>query len=1018
MRRNLDAGDATKPGCERVTTEPKCRGSSKLLNFAASTNLKSDASMSDQWKELGRQLEGELYDDTVTRTLYATDASAYREMPQGVAVPRTVEDLRKLIAFARAEKTSLIPRTAGTSLAGQVVGSGIVVDVSKYFTQILELNVEERWVRVQPGVIRDDLNLFLKPHGLLFGPETSTANRAMIGGMVGNNSCGSNSVVYRSTREHLLEVKALLSDGSEASFSTLGPDAFHAKCEGPGLEGQVYKTVRSMLSNTGNQDEIRAQFPKKSVERRNTGYAMDLLLDTAPFVSTPGTPDFNFCTLIAGSEGTLAFITEIKLGLSPLPPNETGLLCVHFNTIDESLRANLIAMEYRPSASELIDHYILECTKDNIEQSKNRFFVQGDPGAILVIEFKRDDRESIRAIAAKVEADMREAGLGYHFPLLFGEDSKKIWNLRKAGLGLLSNLPGDEKAVPVIEDTAVDVQDLPAYIRDFNEILKKYGLYSVHYAHAGSGEIHLRPILNLKTKEGNQLFRTIAKEIATLVKKYQGSLSGEHGDGRLRGEFIPQMVGEKNYRMFQQLKRAWDPDNIFNPGKIVDTPPMNTMLRYEPGQQTPAFPTLFRYHNQDILQHAEQCNGSGDCRKTHLSGGTMCPSFMATRNEKDTTRARANILREFLTHSSKPNRYDHKEIYEVMDLCLSCKGCKSECPSNVDVAKLKAEFLQHYYDANGVPFRSRLIANFARSSRLGALAPGVYNFVMGNRVLGGLVKRVAGFAPERSMPLLYKTTLMNWYKEHDSSSSMENHGKKVYLFCDEFTNYNDTETGIKAILLLEKLGYDVVIPEHIESGRAWLSKGLVRRARDIANENIRLLRPLITEETPLIGIEPSAILTFRDEYPDLAEDGQLEAARGLAKNSFLIDDFLAAEIDKGHIRASQFTKEQRQVRLHGHCQQKALLSTAGSVKILSLPENYSVGIIPSGCCGMAGSFGYEKEHYALSQQIGELVLLPDVRQQPEEVIIAAPGTSCRHQIKDGTGRKALHPVEILYEALA
>ncbi len=971
--------------------------------------------MSDKLQQLARELEGDLYDDKTMRTLYATDASAYREMPLAVAVPRSVSDIKKLIAFARSEKTSLIPRTAGTSLAGQVVGQGIVTDVSKYFTRILELNTEERWVRVQPGVIRDELNLYLRPHGLFFGPETSTANRAMIGGMVGNNSCGSNSIVYRSTREHLLEVHALLSDGTETVFSAMTIDEFHAKCEGDQLEARIYQTIRSLLSDTGNQEEIRKEFPRKSVERRNTGYALDLLLETAPF--TLGGPDFNFCQLIAGSEGTLAFITEIKLKVVPLPPRETGLLCVHFHTIDESLRANLIALRYKPSASELIDHYILECTKDNIEQNKNRFFVQGDPGAILVVEFLRDNREDIHVIAAQVEADMRAAGLGYHFPLLFGEDTKKIWTLRKAGLGLLANLPGDEKAVPVIEDTAVDVQDLPAYIRDFNEILKKYNLYSVHYAHAGSGEIHLRPIINLKTVEGNRLFRSIAEEIATLVKKYKGSLSGEHGDGRLRGEFIRQMVGEKNYGLLRKVKASWDPEGIFNPGKIVDTPSMNSMLRYEPGQQTPPFKTIFRFPNQDILQHAEQCNGSGDCRKTQLSGGTMCPSFMATRNEKDTTRARANILREFLTHSEKPNRYDHAEIYEVMDLCLSCKGCKSECPSNVDVAKLKAEFLQHYYDANGVPFRTRLIANFTASARLGSLLPGLYNFVMGNRLTGKWIKKISGFATERSMPLLDKTTLRNWYKKHRAVAGRDAAPRRVYLFCDEFTNYNDVQTGIKAILLLEKLGYEVLIPEHEESGRTWLSKGLIRRAKEIAEKNISLLGPLITAETPLIGIEPSAILTFRDEYIDLAGDEQLEAARRLSQHVFLIDDFIAREIDKGNIRSDQFTKESRRIQLHGHCQQKALSSIAGSAKLLSLPENYSVSAIPSGCCGMAGSFGYEKEHYELSQKIGELVLFPAVRRQEEAVIIAAPGTSCRHQIKDGTGRKALHPVEILYEAL-
>ena len=979
--------------------------------------------MKDQLNQLARDIEGDLYTDDTMRILYATDASAYREMPLAVAIPASVADVKKLIAFARANHTSLIPRTAGTSLAGQVVGNGIIVDVSKNFTQIIELNEAEHWVRVQPGVIRDELNLFLKPHGLFFGPETSTANRAMMGGMVGNNSCGSNSVVYGSTREHLLEVKTLLSDGSEAVFSALDLDAFHAKCEGETLEATIYKTVRSLLSNYDTQQEIRAQFPKASVERRNTGYAVDILLESAPF--TAGKPDFDFCKLIAGSEGTLAFITEIKLHVDPLPPKETGLLCVHFNSIDESLRANIIAMQFKPSASELIDHYILECTKNNIEQNKNRFFVQGDPGAILVVEFCRTTREEIVAIAAEVETAMRSAGLGYHFPLLFGADTKKIWTLRKAGLGLLGNLPGDEKAVPVIEDTAVDVNDLPAYIADFNQILVKHNLHAVHYAHAGSGEIHLRPIINLKTKEGNALFRIIAEEIATLVKKYNGSLSGEHGDGRLRGEFIEQMVGNKNYKLLQQIKRTWDPNNIFNPNKIVDTPPMNTMLRYTPGQQTPKFNTIFRYKDQDVLQHAEQCNGSGDCRKTHLSGGTMCPSFMATKNEKDSTRARANILREFLTNSDKLNRFDHKEIYEVMDLCLSCKGCKSECPSNVDVAKLKAEFLQQYYDANGVPFRSKLIANFSNAARLGSLLPGIYNFMVTTPFISNTIKRLSGFNVQRSMPTLYKTTLHKWHNKNSrSKKALANYpplgdggNKTVYLFCDEFTNYNDTEIGIKAITLLQKLGYEVIIPKHIESGRAWLSKGLIREGKKIANKNIELLKNIVTEDAPLIGIEPSAILTFRDEYIDLATDENFAAAKALAKNVFLIDEFIAAEIEKGHISKELFTKEKKLIKLHGHCQQKALSSVAPSVKLLSFPENYTVETIPSGCCGMAGSFGYEKEHYELSMKIGELVLFPAVRQQGEVVIIAAPGTSCRHQIKDGTGRKALHPVEVLYEAL-
>ncbi len=973
--------------------------------------------MQEALRHLSGSLTGKLYTDIVLRTLYATDASAYREMPLAVAIPENEADLKTLIRFAREHKTSLIPRTAGTSLAGQVVGNGIVVDVSRTFTRILELNAAEKWVRVQPGVIRDELNLFLKPHGLYFGPETSTANRAMIGGMVGNNSCGSNSVVYRSTREHLLEVKALLSDGTETVFGALDLDAFHQKCEGAGLEAEIYKTVRRLLSNTDNQEEIRRQFPKAAVERRNTGYAVDLLVEMAPF--TAGGPDFNFCSLIAGSEGTLAFITEIKLNVVPLPPAATGLLCVHFNSIDESLRANLVAVKHKISASELIDHYILECTKNNIEQQKNRFFVQGDPGAILVIEFSRNTPEEVQAAAAACEAELRAAGLGYHFPLLTGADTKKIWTLRKAGLGLLGNLPGDEKAVPVIEDTAVDVNDLPDYIREFNAILKKHGLYSVHYAHAGSGELHLRPILNLKTAEGHRLFRVIAEEIATLVKKYNGSLSGEHGDGRLRGEFIPQMIGPKNYALLREIKHAWDPQHIFNPGKIVDTPPMDSFLRYTAGQQTPAFKTHFRFTDQDILQHAEQCNGSGDCRKTQLSGGTMCPSYMATRNEKDTTRARANMLREMLTHSSKANRFDHKEIYEVMDLCLSCKGCKSECPSNVDVAKLKAEFLQQYYDVNGVPFRSRLIAGFSKLSALGALWPSGYNFAVTNPLTGTLIKKLSGFAVKRSMPELGKQTLRNWFARHTPAKPVSGtaSGKKVALFCDEFTNYNDPQIGATAVTLLEKLGYEVVIPDHTESGRTWLSKGLVRKAKEIVHDNLNRLYPVINEDFPLIGIEPSAILTFRDEYIDLADDNWLEKARSLSKHVFTLEEFIASEMKKGLIKKEWFTAAQQTIKLHGHCQQKALSGTQATVDMLSFPANYTVETIPSGCCGMAGSFGYEKEHYDLSMKIGELVLFPAVRTADDNTLIAAPGTSCRHQVKDGTGKKAQHPAEILFQAL-
>ena len=1000
-------------------------------------------------ENLASQLSGDFFTDTTHRTLYATDASAYREMPAAVAIPKTVDDLKALIQFASANGASLIPRTAGTSLAGQVVGSGIVVDVSKHFTKILEVNPEERWVRVQPGVIRDELNQYLKPHGLYFGPETSTANRAMIGGMVGNNSCGSNSIVYRATREHTLAVKAILADGSEVEFGAMsGWDFTKSVSEASRKNGQatmadkILLKTNALLSDSSNQEEIRRNFPKKSIERRNTGYALDALLDMQPFTAD-GEP-FNLAKFIAGSEGTLCFITEIKLNLVPLPPKEGGLVCIHCHSIDEALRATLVALPYKPYAVELIDDIVLERAATNPEQQKNSFFVQKTPTdhfpIILVVDLSRETRAEVEALAAAMEADMRSAGLGYHYPLLFGDDTKKIWTLRKAGLGLLGNLPGDEKAVAVIEDTAVDVRDLPDYIRDFNDILTRHHMHAVHYAHAGSGELHLRPIINLKTEEGHRQYRMIAEEIATLVKKYDGSLSGEHGDGRLRGEFIPQMVGAHNYELMRQLKHTWDPKGIFNPGKIVETPPMDTFLRYEAGQQTPDFQTYFRYNDQNVLQHAEQCNGSGDCRKTEASGGTMCPSYMATRNEKDTTRARANILREMLTHSPKENRFDHQEIKEVYDLCLSCKGCKNECPSNVDVAKLKAEFLQHYYDSHGVPIRSRLIANFARLSSLASLVPWAWNGVLGTPALRRIANRAVGFHPDRSMPLLGKTTLNQWFKKRTSSQSLTRREGltlassespslrardwggvdrgKVLLFCDEFTNYNDVEVGQAAIQLFERLGYEVIIPEHGESGRAALSKGMLKYAKTLAEKNVRLLKDVVTDAMPLVGLEPSAILTFRDEYPDLVAESLVESAKHLAKNTLTFEEFMAREMEAGRISPDQFTDEKRLIKLHGHCQQKAVSSLVPGKKALSLPKNYTVQLIPSGCCGMAGSFGYEVEHYEVSMKVGELVLFPAVRAQPDDVIIAAPGTSCRHQIKDGTSRKASHPAEILLAALA
>lgn len=965
-------------------------------------------------------MSGELVSGGTMRKLYATDASEYQEMPLAVAFPKDESDVREIILFAGENRVGIIPRTAGTSLAGQVVGSGIVVDLSRHFGRILEINKETRRVRVQPGVVRNELNFELAKHGLFFGPETSTANRAMIGGMVGNNSCGSNSIVYGSTREHLVSARGLFSDGSEGILRGLSSSEFEDKCrEDATMEGRIYRSVRKTLGNAANRDLIAENFPQKSIPRRNTGYALDLLMDAEVF-EPESRHEFNFCKLIAGSEGTLFFGLEFELDCSPLPPPHVALVCGHFHSVDEALRANLVALGFGPSACELIDRHILECTRANHSQAQNRAFVVGDPGAVLVVEIRREQESEMEAAVAALQSAWKEAGFGYATPVLREAEGNKVWELRRAGQGLMSNVVGDAKPREVVEDTAVDVHDLPGYIAEFNAILQsKYGIGCVYYAHAGSGELHTRPLFDLKTEEGLKTFRGVATDIAHLVKKYRGSLSGEHGDGRLRGEFIPLMVGPECYELMKSVKAAFDPGNIFNPGKIVDTPPMDTHLRHEPGKPTPEYETVFDFSDvAGVVRAAEKCNGSGDCRKSHMAGGTMCPSYMATREEKHTTRARANILRHILNHPADATKpFDSAEIKEVMDLCLSCKACKSECPSSVDIAKLKAEFLQHYHDAHGVPFRSRLVAGFSDGARLASIAPAIYNAVFQTPWIRKAFNRVVGFHPERTLPKVNRTTLRHWFRTRSPLLPVGRRNGRVHLFCDEFTNFNDLDAGIATVELLELLGYEVVLPRHVESGRASLSKGLIRRAKSYAEKNVRLLAPMISEAEPLVGIEPSAILGFRDEYPVLVDPSLRESARTLAPRCLLLDEFIAREADAGRITGEFFTDRPQTIHLHGHCHQKATASLDPTIRMLTLPKNHSVRIIPSGCCGMAGSFGYEAEHYDISMKVGELVLFPAVRKAAADALVAAPGTSCRHQIHDGTGRKALHPAEILRAAL-
>ncbi len=984
-------------------------------------NKRTERPVTDRFNELRARLDGEVFTDNVRLIMYSTDASDYKEKPLAVAYPKHENDIRELVRFAREAKVTLIPRAAGTSLAGQVVGNGIVVDVSRHMTDILEINQQEHWVRVQPGVILDELNIALKSTGLFFSPETSTSNRSMIGGMIGNNSCGLHSLIHGTTRDHTISVRTVLGDASVAEFGSLNHDELQQKLKAGGLEGIIYRELHQILSDPGNQQEITDHFPDPKVVRRNTGYALDELLNSPQFLGeTSKYPDFNLCRLLSGSEGTLLFMTEAKLNLVPLPPPHKALVPIHFNSVMDAIRGNLTLLRHSPSAIELMDKTILDCTRENITQRKNRFFLEGDPGAVLMVELVDESASKLKTRIASLESDMREAGLGYHFPVVTGSDISKVWALRKAGLGVLSNIPGDGRPVSVIEDTSVNVEVLEDYITDFNKILERYKLKCVYHAHISVGELHLRPILNLKDPGDVQLFHDIALETARLVKKYRGSLSGEHGDGRLRGEFIHLMVGEKNFELFRRVKQVFDPEHIFNTGKIIDTPPMNTFLRYDPGHVSPDFKTYFDYSREGGFMHLiEKCNGSGDCRKTEVTGGTMCPSYMATRDEFATTRARANVLREMLSKPGLKKPFDQPEIYKVLDLCLSCKACKSECPSSVDMAKLKAEFMQHWYEHHPIPIRTRLIANISKINRFGMLVPWLFNAVITTRFTARILKRILGFALDRSIPTIGKFTLRKWARHHLGAlnDSLPADSPEIYLYVDEFTNYNDTSLGVTAVRLLNRLGIRVLIVKHPVSARTYISKGLLKKARHIARRNVSMLSGLVSESRPLVGIEPSAILGFRDEFPELVGEDLATQAKTLSNHCFTIDEYLVNSYEAGRYDNSIFTTEPGNLKLHSHCQQKAIASTAPTIKLLSIPENYSVEEIPSGCCGMAGSFGYEKEHYDLSMKVGELVLFPAIRKAQTGTLIVAPGTSCRHQIHDGTGTRAQHPVEVLYNAL-
>ncbi|MBQ0137641.1 MAG: FAD-binding protein [Bacteroidales bacterium] len=834
--------------------------------------------------------------DALHRIAYATDASAYREMPMGVAYPRTEDDIRQLMDEARRRKTHLIPRAGGTSIAGQVVGSGIVVDVSRYMNRILEINAEQRWVRVQPGVVRDELNMALRPYGLFFSPETSTSNRCCIGGMVGNNSCGTHSLIYGSTRHHVIGLKGLLSDGStfEVNDELNRPDGLNDE-----LMAEIIRQLEAWKADEQVQELLRKNFPDRSLQRRSCGYALDEAVGNDELSASLND---GLIKLIVGSEGTLCFVTEITLSLDPLPPAHKMVVCEMLTDLNEAWEANLRALEQHPVAVELIDGKILELAKGNIAAEKNMAVLGLDPdhlpAGILVTEFWADETDDFPTYTRTANPTKS----------LYDADVDKVWALRKAGLGVLTGAEGDAKPIGVIEDTAVAPERMGAYMADFQAMMKRLDLDCVYYGHISTGELHLRPILNIKNAEDRKKIRQVAEETARLVKKHHGSLSGEHGDGRLRGEFIPLMYGQEVYEMFRQLKHTWDPDGILNMGKIIDTPPMDEGLRYEVNQD-------YALNDGNLMQRIERCNGAGDCRKSNLIGGTMCPAFKVSGEEIMTTRARANVLREKLTRD--PKALYSPEVQTVLDSCLACKGCKSECPSNVDMTRLRSEVLQMKYDQTHTPFRSWMVARMAVVERLGSIVPRIYNMFARTRWTSAIIKRLVRFAAERQIPALSRYTMRKMIRmavgSRQQAAGTPSKGK-VYLFADEFTNYQEAELGLHFAQLIRALGYEVEVPKHVESGRAAISKGCLHLAAKYAKRNVQLLAPIISDETPLVGIEPSCILSFRDEYPRLVGSGECreerlerrEESEKLAKNCLLYDEWIMREVEKGNISSADF----------------------------------------------------------------------------------------------------------------
>lgn len=1012
---------------------------------------------------LAQRVSGQVLLDEYHRALYSTDASLYQIQPLAVVIPKTQEDVRLTVAAAAEHGIPLIPRGSGTSLSGQTIGPGIVIDFSKHLNKIIELDPALATARVEPGVVLDQLNAAAKPHGLQFGPDVATSNRANVGGMIGNNSAGSRSILHGKTIDHVIELDVLLADGSAARLHPVNVQELQAKQAGASREAHIYREIARIVA--ANREEIIARFPR--IVRRVSGYNLDEFVpEFRALVPEPVSvarlraveeqryPEcqFNLARMVVGSEGTLATVTGALVHLVPLPKSR-ALSVLHFENVDAACAALADILPLAPSAAEFLDGLIVRLARQSLEYRNYLDFVVGDPQSLILVEFSGETDAETHAKLRELSARLKSAPGLYHI-LEATEPAQRdhIWACRKAGLPLLMGIPGLRKPVAFVEDPAVDPAKLREFVRRFQEIIHKAGTEGAIYGHASVGCLHIRPLINPGDRGDLQRMREILDAVAALVSEFGGSMSGEHGDGLARSFLNERMFGPRLYQAFREVKAAFDPAHLMNPGKIVDAPgPTENMRQGENYRPLQLQTTLDFRREGGLAQAAELCNGSGVCRKTQT--GTMCPSFMATHDEEHSTRGRANALRLALSGALPRQELTGQKIYDTYALCLQCKGCKAECPSNVDVAKLKVEFLSHYYAEHRVPLGVKAMAHVHEINRWGsALAP-VSNWLLKLPGAAWLGEKLGGVDRRRPLPSFVRQNFGKWFSRHqrkngnaieESAASKQKKaaGKQVVLLDDCLTGYCEPNVNIAAVQVLEDCGYDVIAAGLPCCGRAMISKGLPGEAKHLAAANLQTLLPHVEAGRTIVGCEPSCLLTLCDEYLDLVPG---EAARKVAAASMLVDSFLLQELQAGNIanearrrlfpashpaadgspsepdKIESGDSDSRKdtggdsILLHGHCHQRALVGAQDTVALLR-HAGANVKLLDSGCCGMAGSFGYE--HYDVSMAVGNRVLLPAVRDAAAQTVIAAPGFSCRHQIAHGAGKQALHPLEYLAGKLA